>query len=115
MFEKIAKFRLLRARRVAPERSRPANDNRPGAVRPGRRRPQLICRWSFDHGPRCRWEIAGRQEAQPVLPDEPPAGAFTQLSSHCRTTSRLRPTAGNGRGVTSRPRPICCKHVTSRQ
>ena len=100
MFEKIAKFRLLRARRVAPERSMAANDNRPSAVRPGRRRPQLVCRWSFDHGPRCRWEIAGPQDAKPLLADEPPAGAFTQLSSYCRTTSRLRPVPGNGPGAT---------------
>src|SRR5690348_11164417 len=104
MFEKIAKFRLLRARRVAPapERSVPANDNRPGAVRPGRRRPQLVCRWSFDQGPNCRWEIAGPQEANPLLAEEPPAAdAFTQLSSYCRTTNRLRPGSGNGRGLSS--------------
>jgi len=97
MFEKIAKFRLLRARRAAPapERSEPANDNRPGAVRPGRRRPRLICRWSFDRGPGCHWEIAdpqiaGLQEANPLLAEEPPpAGTFTQLSSYRRTTNRL--------------------------
>jgi hypothetical protein len=91
MFEKIAKFRLLRARRVAgaPERSMPANDNRRSAARPGRRRPQLVCRWSFDQGASCRWEIAGPLEPSPLQADEPPsAGAFTQTSSYCRTTSR---------------------------
>ena len=102
MFEKIAKFRLLPARRVAPapERRVPANDNRRGAARPGRRRPQLVCRWSFDQGPSCRWEIAGPQEANPLLAEEPPpAGTFTQLSSYCRTTNRLGP------GVRQRSRP----------
>ena len=115
MFERIAKFRLLRARRVAHARSVPANRNLRGIVRPARRRPQLVCRWSFDQGPRCRWEIAGRQEAPPLLADEPPTGAFTRLSSYRRTTNRLRPASGNGPTVTSRPRPICCRHVTSRQ
>jgi hypothetical protein len=71
MFEKIAKFRLLRARHVAPDRSAAANDNRRGA---GRRRPQLVCRWSFDQGPHCRWEVAGPQEPNPLLAGEPPAG-----------------------------------------
>ena len=75
MFEKIAKFRLLRARRVAQDRSAPANDNRRGADRPGRRRPQLVCRWSFDQGPHCRWEIAGPQGGNPLPADEPPAGS----------------------------------------
>jgi hypothetical protein len=74
MFEKIAKFRLLRTRRTAPDRSAAANDNRRGAVQPGRRRPQLICRWSFDQGPSCRWEVAGPQGGDPLLADEPPAG-----------------------------------------
>jgi len=77
MFEKIAKFRLLRARRVAPDRSLAANDNRRGAERPGHRRPQLVCRWSFDQGPHCRWEIAGPQGGNPLPADEPPAGAHS--------------------------------------
>jgi hypothetical protein len=74
MFEKIAKFRLLRARRTPPDRSAPANDNRRGAVQPGHRRPQLVCRWSFDQEPHCRWEVAGPQEPNPLLAGEPPAG-----------------------------------------
>jgi hypothetical protein len=74
MFEKIAKFRLLRARRAAPDRSAPANDNRRGAVDAGRRRPQLVCRWSFDQGPHCSWEIAGPQRGNPLLADEPRQG-----------------------------------------
>lgn len=102
MFERIAKFRLLRAQRMAPapERSVPANDNRPGAVEPGRRRSPLVCRWSFDQGPSCRWEIAGPQGPNPLLAEEPPeAGTFTQLSSYRRTTNRPRPASGNGRGL----------------
>ena len=74
MFEKIAKFRLLQARRAAPDRSAPANDNRRGAVQPGGRRPQLVCRWSFDQGPHCRWEVAGPQEPNPLLAGEQPLG-----------------------------------------
>lgn len=77
MFEKIAKFRLLRARRVAPDRSLHANDNRRGAVPQGRRRPQLICRWSFDQGPHCRWEISGPQGGAPLLADDPSTAAHS--------------------------------------
>jgi hypothetical protein len=65
MFKRIAKFRLLEPRRVAPGRreAMPANDNLPGFRRPGGRRrirPQvLVCHWSLvDGGTRlgCRWQ-----------------------------------------------------------
>jgi len=97
MFEKIAKFRLLRAGRVAPapEQSAPANDNRHGATRPGRRRPQLVCRWTFDHGPSCSWEIAGPQGTNPLLADEPPAGG-THSHKCLRTVVRR---TGRDRGL----------------
>jgi hypothetical protein len=91
MFEKIAKFRLLRARRAAPEHSLPANDNRRSAVQLGRRRPRLVCRWSFDQGPSCRWEVAGPQEPNPLLADEPPAGGAH--SHNCLRTVVRRPGA----------------------
>jgi hypothetical protein len=100
MFEKIAKFRLLRARRAAPDRSAPANDNCRGTDRAGRRRPQLVCRWSFDQGPNCRWEIAGPQGGNPLLADEPPAGG--PHSHNCLRTVVRRPGAiGPGHGLRS--------------
>jgi hypothetical protein len=86
MFEKIAKFRLLRAWRAAPDRSVAANDNCRGAAQPGRRRPQLVCRWSFDQGPHCRWEIAGPHEGNPLPADEPPAEAHSH--NYLRTVVR---------------------------
>jgi hypothetical protein len=75
MFEKIAKFRLPRARRMAPEPRQivPANDNQRGAGRSGRHRPSLVCRWTFDQGPSCHWEIEGGRGPNPLLADEPPA------------------------------------------
>jgi hypothetical protein len=113
MFEKIAKFRLLRARRAAPDRSAPANDNRRGAVQAGRR-PQLVCRWSFDQGPHCRWEVAGPQEPNPLLADEPPAGG--RIHTSVFVLSYDGPGAiGSGNEVCLRSRPICCRHVTSGQ
>ena len=113
MFEKIAKFRLLRARRAAPDRSAPANDNRRGAVDAGRRRPQLVCRWSFDQGPHCSWEIAGPQRGNPLLADEPRQGRI-------HTTVFVLSYDGAGRDrvgheACPRSRPICCRHVTSGQ
>ena len=94
MFEKIAKFRLLRARRTAPDLSAPANDNRRGTVQEGRRRPQLVCHWSFDQGPHCRWEIAGPRGGNPLLADEPPAGAH---SHNCLRTVVRRAGRDGGR------------------
>ena len=105
MFEKIAKFRLLRARRTAPDRSVAANDNRHGIIRPGRHRPQLVCRWSFDQGPHCRWEIAGPQDGNPLLADEPSAAA---PSHNCRRTV-VRP-AGRDR-VRQQSRPVIAPNL----
>jgi len=116
MFEKIAKFRLLGARRMAPEPSQivPANDNLLGGGRPGRHRPSLVCRWTFDQGPRCHWEVVGEHATNPLLTDQPPeAVSFTQPSSCCRTTDGTpRRTTEGGR---LRPSRICCRRVTSGQ
>ena len=99
MFERIAKFRKLQPpRAVATDRNAaPANDNRP-ALRPSRqirnqRARPLICRWVVDRGQLvCRWEIARPREPNPPRLDEPPARrSFTQASSYCRTTGRMRP------------------------
>jgi hypothetical protein len=66
MFERLAEFRLVRARRIAPGPRgaiMPCNDNLPGFRRPaeaGQRRsptPVLACHW-FDRNGRleCRWQ-----------------------------------------------------------
>ena len=109
MFEKIAKFRLLRAGRVAPalEQRVPANDNRHGATRPGRRRPQLVCRWTFDQGLTCRWEIGGPQGTNPLLADEPPADG-THSHNCLRTVVRR---AGRDRGLSpTAPNLLLVRH-----
>jgi hypothetical protein len=65
MFTRLAKFRLLRPRSIAPglQGAMPANDNLSNALRP--RGPQrirsqaLVCHWSLtDGGTRlgCRWQ-----------------------------------------------------------
>ena len=65
MFKRLAKFRLLEPRRIAPglREAMPANDNLLGFRRPGgprRIRSQvLVCHWSLvDGGTRlgCRWQ-----------------------------------------------------------
>jgi hypothetical protein len=65
MFKKLAKFRFLEPRGIAPglREAMPANDNAPGFCRPGgprRIRSQaLVCHWSLvDGGTRlsCRWQ-----------------------------------------------------------
>jgi hypothetical protein len=65
MFKRLAKFRILEPRRVAPglRKTMPANDNLPGFRRAGRprriRSRVLVCRWFLaDGGTRlgCRWQ-----------------------------------------------------------
>ena len=65
MFKRLAKFRLLEPRRIAPglREAMPANDNLLGFPRPkGPRRIRsqvLVCHWSLiDGGTRlgCRWQ-----------------------------------------------------------
>ena len=65
MFKRLAKFRLLKPRRIAPGRreAMPANDNLLGFRRPGgprRIRSQvLVCHWSLiERGTRlgCHWQ-----------------------------------------------------------
>jgi hypothetical protein len=69
MFQKLAKFRLVRSLGLAPGRrgAMPANDNLPGGLQPKRapsREPRsksrsLTCRWSLiDGGTQlvCRWQ-----------------------------------------------------------
>ena len=110
MFEKIAKFRLLRQRRSAPVLSAAANDNRRSIVQPGRRRPQLVCRWSFDQGPHCRWEIAGSPGGNPLLASDPPTTAHSHncLRTVVRRTGRDQV---RQRGLTpSRPNLLQARH-----
>ena len=62
MFERLAKFRFLKPRRMAPgpREAMHCNDNLPGFRRPGGERripsPALACHW-FDRNGRleCRW------------------------------------------------------------
>jgi hypothetical protein len=94
MFENLAKFPLLRARRPArqPQQAVPANDNQPDLGRPNRR-PVLVCHWTFDQGQglTSHWDIQAAPEPKPPLAEESaPDPAFTQLSSYCRTTGKLR-------------------------
>jgi hypothetical protein len=65
MFKRLAKFRLLEPRRIAPglRAATPANDNLPGFRRAGRprriRSEVLVCHWFLlDGGTRlgCRWQ-----------------------------------------------------------
>src|SRR6202049_3097562 len=88
MFKRLAKFRLLEPRGVAPglREAMPANDNLPGFRRPaatGKRRspsPALACHW-FDRNGRleCGW-LAGPN-------DDAPLGEVVEYEH--RTTGRV--------------------------
>jgi hypothetical protein len=91
MFKRLAKFRLLESRRLAPglRKAMPANDNLPGFRRPGgprRIRSQvLVCHWSpVDGGTRlgCRWQAEA--PAQTALEDSGSERANDQTSSRKR-------------------------------
>src|SRR6266436_2681806 len=70
MFTRLAEFRLLKPRRMAPHWREPAhsNDNTPGRRRPAglRRspRPVLACDWVFIDESRleCRWRVESLDE-----------------------------------------------------
>ena len=77
MFEKLAKFRLVRPRRMAPHwlEAVHSNDNTPGRRRAaGRRpspRPALACHWVFIDESRleCRWTVESFDETSVEQPD----------------------------------------------
>jgi hypothetical protein len=78
MFKRLAEFRLLKPRRIAPglREAMPANDNLPGFRRPGgprRIRSQvLVCHWSpVDGGTRlgCRWQAEAPAQTALENPD----------------------------------------------
>jgi hypothetical protein len=75
MFEKLAKFRLVKPRRRVPwlREAMPAIDNLQGFLRPERQRripsPVLVCHWSLiDDGTRlgCRWQPEALAETAPA-------------------------------------------------
>jgi hypothetical protein len=80
MFENLAKFPLLRARRPAPrpQHAVSANDNRPDLGQPNRRsrRPVMVCRWTLDQsqGLTSHWDIEAAPEPNPPRAEEPPSG-----------------------------------------
>jgi hypothetical protein len=80
MFQKLAKFRLVRSLGLVPGRraAMPANDNLPGGLRPRRapsRAPRsksrpLICRWSLIDGSTqlvCRWQSEEDPDRQATM------------------------------------------------
>src|SRR5712664_1416109 len=77
MFTRLAEFRLLKPRRMAPHWREPAhsNDNTPGRRRPAglRRspRPVLACDWVFIDESRleCRWRVESFDETSVEEPD----------------------------------------------
>ena len=80
MFKRLAKFRSLEPRRMAPgpREAMHCNDNLPGFRRPGgqHRIPSLalVCHW-FDRNGRleCRWLAGTHTDAPPDAVDQRPA------------------------------------------
>jgi hypothetical protein len=80
MFERLAKFRFLKPRRMAPgpREAMHSNDNLPGFRRPGGERripsPALACHW-FDRNGRleCRWLAGTNTDVPPDAVDQRPA------------------------------------------
>jgi len=112
MFEKLAKFRLVKSRRTAPHwlEAAHSNDNTPGRRHPAglrrSRQPVLACRWvSIDECRlECRWTVESVDETSVEKPD-----------GHHITSkiSGLPP----GRVISLNPErftPLCCTHVTRR-
>jgi hypothetical protein len=119
MFEKLAKFRLLGAARPAsgPRRMVPANDNRHGVNRPDRSRyrarPNLACRWTFDQGLTCRWEVAGTRQPNPLLVDEPLPDGLIHTTVF-GPSYEGKGASGAGRSIEAGLQArICCTRVTN--
>jgi hypothetical protein len=80
MFQRLAKFRFLKHRRMAPgpREAMHSNDNLLGFRRPGGERripsPALACHW-FDRNGRleCRWLAGTNTDAPPGDVDQHPA------------------------------------------
>ena len=102
MFEKLAKFRLVKPRRVAPHwlEAVPSNDNMPDRRRPASRRPSprpvLACHWVFIDESRleCRWMVESFDETSVEQPDGHPGRVI------CLNPERFI--------------PLCCTHVIRR-
>ncbi len=111
MFEKLAKFRLVKPRRVAPHwlEGVHSNDNTPGRrCDAGRRlspRPTLACHWVFIDESRleCRWRVESLDET-------------SEQSDGRHITSKISGLAP-GRVISlnsERFLPLCCTRVTPR-
>jgi len=112
MFEKLAKFRLVKPRHMAPHwlEAVHSNDNMPGRRRPASRRPSsrpvLACHWVFIDESRleCRWTVESVDETSVEQPD----------GHHITSKISGLPT---GRVMFLNPErftPLCCTHVTRR-
>ena len=112
MFEKLAKFRLVKPRRMAPHWLEAAhcNDNTPGGRRPAgpRRspRPLPVCHWVFIDESRleCRWRVESFDETSVEKPHGHPITS---------KISGLPP----GRVISLNPErfiPLCCTDITPR-
>lgn len=70
MFNKVATFRMLAARRPARSVNAAANDNVRNRAARWTRAPRLVCRWELSPGtgrPVCRWELDTTDEPGPRL------------------------------------------------
>ena len=93
MFKRLAKFRLLKPRRIASglRDVMPANDNRLVSRRPGGQRripsPALVCQWSLtDGGTRlgCRWKPEAPTQTRLESPDSERTNNQTSQSQAIR-------------------------------
>src|SRR5260370_39175632 len=111
MFEKLAKLRLVKPRRMTPHwlEAVPSNDNMPGRRRAaGRRpspRPMLACHWVFIDESRleCRWRVESFDET-------------SEQSDGRHITSKISGLPP-GRISSLNPErfiPLCCTRVTLR-
>ena len=111
MFEKLAKFRLVKPRRMAPHwlEAVHSNDNTPGRRRAAGRRlsplPKLACHWVFIDESRleCRWRVESLDET-------------SEQSDGRHITSKISGLPP-GRVIFLNPErtlPLCCTRVTPR-
>src|SRR5260221_5141342 len=97
MFEKLAKFRLVKPRRMAPHwlEAVHSNDNMPDRHRPASRRPSprpvLACHWVFIDESRleCRWMVESFDETSVEQPDGHPGRVICLNPVRCVARTSL--------------------------